>query len=455
MTTFDPARSALPAALAEPTVPVRRRWIALLATANLGLWMAFFTPIQVLLPQQVELIDAARKENMLAVVTGFGALAAVVANPVVGALSDRTRLRVGRRAYGRRHIWTVGGAVLGALCLVLLAQQRTILGVALGWVAAQICFNAMLATLTAGVPDRVPVAQRGAVSGWVGIPQALGLVVGVVLVTAVVTGNAAGYLAVAGAVLLLCLPFALLTPDDPLPDGRADDGQADDVRADDGQADDGQADDGRERGGRRAAAWPRRLLTGFWIDPRRHPDFAWAWGTRFLVQIGSALGTLYLLYFLQDRVHHPDPEYGLLVLILCYTVGLMATAVVAGGWSDRTGRRKIFVTVAGVVMAGAALLLATWPIWPVAIVAALLLGAGYGAYLSVDAALITQVLPRATDRAKDLGLINIANSAPQVLGPVLAAPLVVHLGGYPTLYAVTAGVTLLGSVLVYRIRSVP
>lgn len=438
MTSFDPTATgppsaapagpdvpAGPAALAEPTAPVRRGWIALLATANLGLWMAFFTPIQVLLPQQVESIAPADKENMLAVVTGLGALAAVVANPVAGALSDRTRPRLGRRAYGRRHVWTAGGALLGAVSLVLLAQQRTILGVTLGWIAAQICFNAMLATLTAAVPDRVPVAQRGAVSGWVGIPQALGLVVGVVLVTVVVGGNAAGYLAVAGAVLLLGLPFPLLTADDPLPAGH------------------------------RTSTRPRRLLAGLWISPRRHPDFAWAWGTRFLVQIGSALGTLYLLYFLQDRVRHPDPEYGLLVLILCYTGGLMTTAVVAGWWSDRTGRRKVFVTWAGVVMAGAALLLAAWPVWPVAVVAAVLLGAGYGAYLSVDAALITQVLPRAADRAKDLGLINIANSAPQVLGPVLAAPLVVHLGGYPALYAATAAVTLLGSVLVYKIRSVP
>ena len=59
------------------------------------------------------------------------------------------------------------------------------------------------------------------------------------------------------------------------------------------------------------------------------------------------------------------------------------------------------------------------------------------------------------DRAKDLGVVNIANSAPQVLGPALSAPIVVHLGGYPTLYAATAVVTVLGSVLVLKIRSVP
>ncbi|WP_433353966.1 MFS transporter [Micromonospora saelicesensis] len=425
MTTLDPTPASLPAALAEPTVPVRRGWIGLIFAANLGVWMAFFTPIQVLLPQQIEQIAPGDKENMLAVVTGLGALAAVLANPLAGAFSDRTCLRIAGREFGRRHVWTAGGAVLGAAALVLLAQQRTILGVALGWVAAQVCFNAMLASLTAAIPDRVPVRQRGGVSGWVGIPQALGLVLGAVLVTAVVTGNAAGYLAIAVAILLLSLPFALLTPDEPLPRTH------------------------------RPAIRTRALLASMWISPRRHPDFAWAWITRFLVQLGNALGTLYLLYFLSDGVRHPDPEGGLLVLILLYTLGMMLTAVIAGRMSDRSGRRKIYVIVSGLIMAVAALLLAVAPVWPMAIVAALLLGAGYGVYLSVDAALITQVLPRATDRAKDLGVINIANSAPQVLGPALSAPLVVYLGGYPTLYAVTAVVTLLGSALVVKIRSVP
>ncbi len=293
MTTDPLAPPVAPAALAEPAVPVRGRWIALLVLANLGVWMAFFTPIQVLLPQQIKAIDPVHKEAMLGWVTAFGAAAAVVVNPLAGALSDRTTWR-----YGRRHGWTVAGAVFGAAALVVLSRQHTVLGVAVGWVAAQTGFNAMLATLTAAVPDRVPVAQRGAVSGWVGIPQVLGLVLGVVLVTALITGNAAGYVAVAVAVVLLALPFALTTPDDPLPRG--------------------------------FRAGP--ILAGLWVSPRRYPDFAWAWITRFLVQLGNALGTLYLLYFLTDRVHHPDPEKGLLVLILIYTAALAATTV-------RRGRR--------------------------------------------------------------------------------------------------------------------
>src|SRR5689334_12489827 len=139
--------------------------------------MGFFAPIQQLLPEQIAAIDPAHKEAMLAWVTGIGALAAVVVNPLAGALSDRTTGRRGRwsgRLAGRRHPWTLGGGLAGAAALMLLATQHTIVGVAVAWVLAQTAFNAMLASLTAAVPDRVPVDQRGAVSGWVGIPQVLG-----------------------------------------------------------------------------------------------------------------------------------------------------------------------------------------------------------------------------------------------------------------------------------------
>jgi MFS family permease len=83
------------------------------------------------------------------------------------------------------------------------------------------------------------------------------------------------------------------------------------------------------------------------------------------------------------------------------------------------------------------------------------MGLGFGVYLSVDAALVTQVLPSAAGRAKDLGLINIANSGPQVLAPAIAAPLVSELGGYRALYLSVAVITVLGSLFVRRIRSVP
>jgi MFS family permease len=359
-------------------------------------------------------VAGAQKTTALGIVTGVGALVAVLVGPIAGALSDATTART-----GRRHTWIAAGAVLGCAGLALLSRQHTLIGLTLAWCVAQAGLNALQAGLTAIVPDRAPVRQRGLVSGWVGLTQSIGVVVGVLLVTVVVTGATAGYLLIGALVVLTAVPFVLATPDPPV-----------------------------------AVTARPSLRTAFRLRPRDNPDFAWAWATRFLVQLGNAMATLYLLYFLRDRVHYPDADNGLLVLILVYTAATVLTVVVGGVVSDRTGRRKPSVIVSGYVMAAAAALLAFWPTWTGALVAAVVLGLGFGVYLSVDQALITQVLPTAQDRARDLGIINIANSAPQVLGPALAFPIVAYLGGYSVLYLVVAAVTVLGSVLVTRIRSV-
>ncbi len=410
----------------EPEERVGRRWIVLIALANLGLYLAYLGPISVLLPNQVQAIAGpAHKVAVLGWVTGIGAAVAMIANPVAGALSDRT---VGR--FGRRRPWIAGGTLAGSAALVLLAGQHALAGVILGWCLAQASLNAMQASLSAAVPDQVPVAQRGTVSGWIGLPQSVGVLLAVVLVTDVVTGNG-GYVLLAACVLACALPFALTMPDLPVP-----------------------------RSARPPWDW-RAFARSFWLSPRRYPDFAWAWLTRFAVNLGNAMTLLYLLYFLRDRIHYSrlfpghKAEDGLVVLILLYLAGVVLTAVAGGVLSDRTGRRKLPVTVAGLVMAAAAAVLALWPSWPAAMAASAIMGLGYGVYLSVDAALVTQVLPAAAARAKDLGIINIANSGPQVLAPAVAAPLVSQLGGYRSLYLSVAVVTVLGSLFVQRIRSVP
>ncbi len=98
-------------------------------------------------------------------------------------------------------------------------------------------------------------------------------------------------------------------------------------------------------------------------------------------------------------------------------------------------------------------MLTFWEAWPSALGAALLYGIGYGCYIAVDQALITQVLPKARDRAKDLGIINIAIVCPAAIGAAIAAPLV-SLAGYPALFGATAVVAIAASIGVWRIKSV-
>jgi MFS family permease len=417
-------------ALAEPTAQVRWGWISGLSLASLGMWTATLTPIQILLPLQLQGVTQ-HKVAALGVVTGLGAVAGCVATPLAGALSDRTTHAFGLgRLRGRRHRWTLGMATLGAFSLVLLGGLRSVAGIALLWVAFNVFQNAEYASLSAAIPDHVPVRQRATVAGWVGMPQALGLVLGTVLVLDVFSRTLLqGYVAIAVLLAMLAVPFVFLTPDHPLePEHRA------------------------------PLAW-RDMLRSYWISPRQHPDFGWAWLTRFLASLAIAMGTLYLLYFLEGPVHyrqhfHEPATDGLQTLIILYTVCVVLTAVVGGIVSDRLGRRKMIVTVSGALMGAAAVLLTFVETWDAALVAAVLFGMGFGAYLAVDQALITQVLPAASDRAKDLGIINIAIVGPSALGPALAAPITSILG-YPALFGATAIVAVLGSILVWRIKSVP
>jgi len=423
------AQTSAPAALAEPTEPVNRSWITLLFLANLGMWLAIYAPIQVLLPEQVASLHDHISKNgvpsgadavLLSVVMGVGAIASLVANPVVGALSDRTT-----HPRGRRHPWTLGCALTAALGIAVVAASPAVWVMAVGWFIAELGLGGMLATLTAALPDRVPTNQRGWLGALIGISQMLGTVLGALIVTVIITRMSAGYAACAVIVVAFAALFAFRTPDEPLP-----------------------------------AVFKPRLPVGdalrrLWVSPRRYPDFGWGWLTHFLVNLGNDLGTLYLLYFLARGAHYHDPQTGLLILMALYAVALLVAGAVCGAQSDKSGRRKPFIIGSALVMATAAVLLAASPTWHFALVAAPLLGAGYGTYWAAAPALLTQVLPAATDRAKDLGIINIAYSLPLVVAPLVAGVVLGLMNSYPALFALAGVVTVIAGVTVSRVRSVP
>jgi MFS family permease len=410
-------RPAVPPASLEPARRVSRGWTGRFTLIWFGIWMAWLVPVQLVLPDQLDAIDHAHRVIDFGWINGAVGLVAIVTLPVFGALCDRTRSRL-----GRRRVWVLGGVVVFALGLVLAGQQDDWLALGGCWVLASLGNNAMAASLTAVIADEVPDQQRGMISGAIYGPQAVGIVVGLIAVQGL--GTPLRFGALAFGLVLFSLPFLLRHRD---------------VRS-------GQAP---------SPLSLRTITAAMWVSPKAHPDFGWAFGGRLLVNLGNAFGTTELLFFLRDGLKVPDPDASLLKLTVVYLVFTLVATYVGGIWSDRSGRRRVFVAVASLLQAVAALLLVFDPAVGTAFVAAALLGTGYGAFMSVDQALITAVLPSAADRAKDLGLMNIGSVLPQALGPLLGGIFITTLGGFSGLFGAAGVVTLIGAALVYRIRSVP
>ncbi|MET1021463.1 MAG: MFS transporter [Arthrobacter sp.] len=411
-------------ALAEPERAVRPVWISGVVLVNVGINAAFFGPLQVLLGQQAEAFSEADKEAILALVTGAGAAVSLVANPLFGAFSDRTTSRLGRRVP-----WVLFGAILGAAALIALAGAPNVAVMTLLWCLVQAGCNGAYAAITAAVPDRVPVAQRATVGGLAAMGQTVGILVGAVIAAAVTGNFAVGYVVCAVALLAGVVLYFVRSDDVPLPPAA------------------------------RPALRLADFAKGFWISPARYPDFAWAWLTRLLVNVGNHMVTLYLLFFLTDAVHLQAtqgiaPEFGVLILTGLYALMVIVTSVIGGWLSDRLGRRKPLVIISSAIIAVASLILAFAPNWTGALLGASVLGIGFGCYLAVDFALITQVLPTALSRGRDLGVLNIANSLPQVIAPLIAFPFVAWWGGYTSLYVAAAVIGLLGAVFVVKIKGV-
>jgi len=418
-TVLEPGVNDLPEALQIPAKAVSAGFQFLLSLANLVVWLSILPISQILLPVQVAALDAANKFSNLSIAVAIGVLAAVITNPIAGALSDRTTSRL-----GRRRPWFIAGTLLSMATLALMANASSFIALVLCWAIFHVAANAILAALSAVVPDQVPVRQRATVSAFVSLSLPLGAVIGALLVTRVINSTQMSYYVFIGILLIVMALLVLVIHDKPLPKGAA----------------------------------PRfnlvSFLAGFWVNPVKYPDFGWAWLTRFLVYLGYFISLGYLLYFLQDAVHYQNAAQGVTTFQVILTATLLVASVISGILSDKLQRRKIFVIGASLVIVLAFLILAFFQTWPAVELAAAVLGIGFGAYLGVDIALITQVLPSASARGKDLGVINIANALPQVVGSAVAALVINSFHNYTLLFVLAAILALLGALLVQRIKSV-
>ena len=387
--------------------------------ALVGLFVALLPPVIVSLALKVNEIAADNTAGVLSLALGLGALMALLMNPLAGRLSDRTRGR-----FGMRRPWIIGGIVAGYLSLILLTQAGDVFSLVLAWMLVQLSFNAAIAALLAIMADSVRPKNRGRVAAAVGVAQNGSLVIGVFIVQ--LFDATTPQVLVPGAVgCAVVIIFALTFKDRVLTEKPA------------------------------TAFGVKDFFGSFVFDPRRNPDFGWAWLMRFLLTAAAVTATNYLALYLINNlgVSEADAANAVFYATLFNVVGVVSTTFVAGWLSDRLGRRKIFVFVAALVAVVGLLILAFAPNLTVVYVAQLIIGAGIGSFYAVDLALVTDVLPSSTDNGKDLGVVNIAQALPQSLVPAAAGGVVAAVG-YPGLFISGAVLGILGAVAAFRVKGV-
>lgn len=413
------------APIAGSPLPCRVGWgfIWLYTLAYMGTVLLFLSPLLVTLALKVNsLVGTERAPDSLALITTVGTLLALVANPFFGRMSDRTSSR-----WGMRRPWMVVGLLGGSLGVFLVALAPNTSVVLIGWCAAQLFFNALLAALVAVLPDQVPVAQRGLVSGVLGVCLPIASVTGTFLVQ-LFTGNQIAMFMVPCALGGSCIMIFVATLRD-----------------------------------RRLAAvekppWSLREFAGtFYVNPRLSPDFAWAFASRFMLVLAYAFLTTYQAYYLLEQIGTAETDVPQQIFLgtVVQAGAIIAASLIGGKLSDRTGRRKIFILVAAVVYGLAMFVIAIAAHFDGFLVGMAVAGLGFGLYLAVDLALVADVLPNKKNAAKDFGVFNIAGALPYSIAPAVA-PVILTIGHghYGVLYLVAGICAIIGALAILPVQRV-
>ncbi|MGC2939760.1 MULTISPECIES: MFS transporter [unclassified Brevibacterium] len=404
-------------------VRVSPMWMVWFTLAWLAIWTVQLTPVQLLLPLQLDTQSGHWIDGVVwsGLVLSVGGLAGIVAAPLAGRFSDRTRSR-----FGRRRPWAIGGSVLAAIGLLLTGSADGPALVGAAWVVTSVGVSVASAALTALIADQLD-GQRGAASAAASSAQAIGIVVGVAAIVLLGLTTGASYAVLAGFIFVVGTVTAVLLPD-PRPPHEAV-----------------------------LAFHTRRELPRARISSLVDPSFTRLLISRFIVNVGNAFGTSLLLFFLLYGIMIPaaEAEDRLLFLIVIYTVFVVGASIVVGMITDRRGSRRLWTIVAALVQACSGVIILISPSFTTTVVAAAVMGAGYGAYMAVSLALATDLLLDPDDHARDLSLVNSSANLGQLVGPLLGAGLVALVGGFWLLFAAAAVVSVLGAGLTLSVHPAP
>jgi len=379
------------------------------------LWGALLV---IMLPDEVKHLVPSDRIAAIGLLGGLAALVALVVPLIAGELSDRCASRFGRR----RPFIVLGVAInlvgLALMCLVyttskalppsgskhfvttvlFFLSQPVFLLFLLAYMVVQLGNNIATAAYSGIIPDLVPKDQRGTASGYMALMSQLGTLFGVVGTGVLLKGQpeAFKYVVAGGGLMLVAMATILGVQENPLPSKP--------LKID----------------------WSL-YVRSLWINPKLYPDFAWVWITRAMVMLGFYSVLPFVNYYFVDviGIEKPDGPASMMTGILLISSCL--SGIYGGMLSDKIGRKKV-VYIANVLIAFVALSFIFCRTIPQVLIAGSIFGLGYGAYISVDWALGTDVLPNKKSAGKEMGVWHIAMTLPQAIAFPFAGELIESFG---------------------------
>jgi MFS family permease len=391
---------------AQPEPARQPGWfLGLYALAAAGGAVAYVPLLTVLLPERIASLQGREDIAALAQASFWGAVTASLANIVVGALSDASRVR---------RPWILAGLLISNFWLLRIDGAHSVSEIVLLVMLWQVGLNLMLAPLMAWAGDCFPDSQKGVLGGTLALSPALGALAGSLVTFGGLIAPDMRLPVVAGLVTALVLPAVLLG-------GR------------------------RERPGLMQPDGQRRAEAQGQARARPAHAVRRMWAARFLVQVAEGGMFAFLLFWLRSLA--PGyPENSAANIFSLVLVGAVPLSLVLGRWSDRHGRPIMPLAGCALLCALGMLVMAVAASLTQAIAGYVLFAMAAAIFLSLHASQTLRVLPAPQHRGRDLGLFNLTNTLPAMVMPWLTVMLVPGLG-YSALFVLFAGLSLASAVL--------
>ncbi|HEV2139949.1 MAG TPA: MFS transporter [Candidatus Dormibacteraeota bacterium] len=402
-----------------------------------------------ILPEMIiQFVGRAHEGVAASLLKSIGTVMAVIWQPIVGGISDRTVTR-----WGRRRPFIVAGTVGDLLFLTGIALAGSYWWLVVFYFLLQFASNTAQAPYQGLLPDVVPEGQRGQASGYYGVANLVGIAGGTVGAGLLIVHLSRGAAIASIAIVLLTTMLAtvLFVPDRVKPVET----QFRSLRA--------------------------LLVTTFGV-PLRHRAFLWLMASRLLIFMGFGGLQNFAFFYFDNVFFHGNHRATALAASTLLGIAIGVAALVtwpASRLSDRTGRRPLIFLAGLCGAAGTLVLVFSHYLWlPESIVVplasalrlpelaaqatltGLVIGVGLGVFFSVDWAFIQDVIP-ANQGGLYMGFSNIATAGAGIIavfigGPLLdagnAGPKVLGLpGGFPVVFGLFVVWFVIGALSILKV----